>query len=154
LLIVHAKVAAEPAGTPVPVDVLEPGVVIVAVPLTTLQAPVPTTGLLAARVKIPLLQFSKAEPALEAVGRALFARTSVLLEDVQVPLEIVQRSVAVFPAATVTVDVGDDDAAMVADPLTTDHPPVPVTGVFAAIVKLELLHCVILEPANEVVGLA
>ena len=40
----------------------------VAVPLTTLHAPVPTEGLFPARVKLPLLQLLWSGPALAAVG--------------------------------------------------------------------------------------
>ena len=67
-----------PTGTPVTPEVLELGVVIVAVPLTTLQAPVPTEGELPAKVKLPLLQLFKSVPALEVVGTALLVKTTVL----------------------------------------------------------------------------
>ena len=140
LVIVHARVAAEPAGTPVTPEVLELGVVIVAVRLTTLQAPVPTEGEFPARVKLPLLQLFKSEPALEVVGTALFVKTTVLAEVGQLPLDIVQRRVALLPAETVTLEVGDDGVEMVAVPLATVQAPVPITGVFAAIVKAEVLH--------------
>ena len=53
--MVHLKVALVPTGTPVTADVGEAGVVIVAVPLTTVHKPVPTAGVLAASVKPPLL---------------------------------------------------------------------------------------------------
>ena len=57
LLMVQRRVALLPAGTPVTVEVGEEGVVIVAVPLTTLQLPVPTVAVLPANVNEPLLQF-------------------------------------------------------------------------------------------------
>ena len=53
--IVHLNVTLVPTGTPVMVDVGEVGVVIVAVPLTTLQDPVPTVGVLPASVKLVTL---------------------------------------------------------------------------------------------------
>ena len=53
--MVHRSVAGVPAITPVTPEVVELGVVIVAVPLTTLQAPVPVEGVLPARVNEPLL---------------------------------------------------------------------------------------------------
>ena len=56
-VIVHLSVALVPTGTPVTAEVLDVGVVIVAVPVTTLHKPVPTVGLLPASVKFPLLQF-------------------------------------------------------------------------------------------------
>ena len=55
-VIVHLSVALVPTGTPVTVEVLDVGVVMVAVPLTTVHAPVPVTGALPASVKFPLLQ--------------------------------------------------------------------------------------------------
>ena len=68
--MVQRRVALEPTVTPVTVDVREVGVVIVAVPLTTVHVPVPTAGLFAARVKFPLLQLEMSEPALAVVGVA------------------------------------------------------------------------------------
>jgi len=53
--MVHLRVALLPAVTPVTVVVLEEGVVMVAVPLTTDHCPVPITGLLAAMVKVAVL---------------------------------------------------------------------------------------------------
>ena len=55
LVIVHLNVALVPTGTPVTPEVLEVGLEIVAVPLTTVHEPVPVVGLLAAIVKLPLL---------------------------------------------------------------------------------------------------
>ena len=54
LLIVQRNVAV-PAVKPVTPDVAEDGVVIVAVPLTTLQLPVPTDGTFPANVAIVVL---------------------------------------------------------------------------------------------------
>ena len=56
VLMVHRSVALLPAGTPVTPDVGDEGLVILAVPLTTLHNPVPGAGELPARVKLPLLQ--------------------------------------------------------------------------------------------------
>ena len=55
LVIVQRKVAGVPANTPVTPEVAEEGEVIVAVPLITLQLPVPTLGALPASVKELLL---------------------------------------------------------------------------------------------------
>ena len=55
-VIVHLSVALVPTGTPVTVEVLDVGVVMVAVPVTTVHKPVPVTGALPASVKFPLLQ--------------------------------------------------------------------------------------------------
>ena len=54
LLIVQRSVALPPDGTPVTPDVAEDEVVIVAVPLTRLQAPVPVVAVLPASVNEPL----------------------------------------------------------------------------------------------------
>ena len=53
--IVQRNVAVLPAVMPVTPEVAEFAVVIVAVPLTTLHVPVPTVGVLPARVKLALL---------------------------------------------------------------------------------------------------
>jgi hypothetical protein len=55
LTIVHLRVAAVPAGTPVTPEVAKPGVVIVAVPEITLHVPRPVTGVFPASVKLPSL---------------------------------------------------------------------------------------------------
>ena len=55
LLMVHLNVAELPAAKPVTVVVGEDGVVIVTVPLTNDQDPVPAVGVLAAMVNNPLL---------------------------------------------------------------------------------------------------
>jgi len=57
LLIVHLNVTLDPAVTPVTCEVGDDGFEIVALPLTTLHAPVPVVGALPARVNVPLLQF-------------------------------------------------------------------------------------------------
>ena len=56
-VIVHLSVALVPTGTPVTVEVGDEGVVMVAVPVTTVHKPVPITGALPASVKLELLQF-------------------------------------------------------------------------------------------------
>jgi hypothetical protein len=53
--IVHLNVADVPAAMPVTVEVAEFVVVIVAVPLTTVQRPVPLVGVLPAKVKLETL---------------------------------------------------------------------------------------------------
>jgi hypothetical protein len=68
LLMVQRNVALVPLGTPVTVEVGDEALVIVAVPLTTDQEPVPTVAVLPARVNEPLLQFDWSAPALAVVG--------------------------------------------------------------------------------------
>ena len=55
MLTVHLNVALAPTVKPVTVDVGDDAVVIVAAPDTTLQAPVPTAGVLPARVAVVTL---------------------------------------------------------------------------------------------------
>lgn len=52
LLMVHLRVVELPATKPVTVDVGEEGVVIVALPDTTLHVPVPTEGVLAFKLVV------------------------------------------------------------------------------------------------------
>jgi hypothetical protein len=53
-VIVQRRVALDATGRPVTVDVLNDGVVIVAVPETKLHNPVPVVGALPAKVKDPV----------------------------------------------------------------------------------------------------
>jgi len=55
LTMVQRNTAGIPVGTPVTVDASEFGLVIVAVPLCTVQVPVPTDAALPAKVKLVLL---------------------------------------------------------------------------------------------------
>ena len=70
MLTVHRRVAELPAGTPVTPELGVDGVVIVAVPETRDHNPLPTLGVFAAIVKLPLLQFAWSLPALAVVGGA------------------------------------------------------------------------------------
>jgi len=52
-------------------------------------------------------------------------------------------NVALLPAVTpVIVVVGEAAFVMEAEPLTTDQAPVPIAGLFAAMVKVEVLQSV------------
>ena len=55
MVTVHLTVALVPAVTAVIVDVGEPGVVIVAVPLVSVHTPEPTDGVLCVIVKVDVL---------------------------------------------------------------------------------------------------
>ena len=73
----------------------------------------------------------------------------------QLPLDTVQRSVALVPGRTPdTTELGDAGNAMVAVPLTTLHTPAPVNGVVADIVKDGTLHKVWSGPAKAAEGKA
>ena len=68
-------------------------------------------------------------------------------------LAIVQVNVAVDPEFNVTVVVGEEAEVILTSPVTTDQLPVPTVAVFAAIVKVVLVHWDISGPAAAVVGL-
>src|SRR5437868_2506420 len=107
--MVHLKVALAPTVKPVMVVVGEEAVVIVAVPLTTVQAPVPVAGVLAAIVAVVTLHRFWSAPALDVVGglATLTVISSVLL--VQAPLLMVHLRVALAPTVKpVIVVVGED----------------------------------------------
>jgi len=55
LTMVQRNTAGVPVGTPVTVDVAKFGLMIVAVPLCTVQVPVPTDAALPAKIKFVLL---------------------------------------------------------------------------------------------------
>jgi len=89
--------------------------------------------------------------------QAVVVITTSSVEGVQVPLEIVQRRVAVPPEAAnpVTPEVGEVGVVMVAVPDTTDHKPVPAAGVLPAKVAVVAPQAgVISVPALAVVGVA
>ena len=155
LVTVHRSVALVPTGTPDTPDVDELGLAMIAVPLNTLQDPVPVVGLFAASVNVPVLHFSWAMPASAVVAWASLVRTTSSHDEGHTPLVIVQRRVALVPAGTpVTPELAEVEFVIVAVPLTTLHAPVPVVGTFPASVNALLLHCVWSGPAFAVVGTA
>ena len=141
LVTVQRRTAVVPTGTPVTVDVGDVGVVIIAVPLTTVHKPEPGAGLLPASVNEPLLQFVWFGPAAATTNRSFLNET--VAEEVQTPLVTVHLNTAVVPAGTpVTVVVGEVGVVMVAVPLTSVHKPVPGAGLLPAIVNEPVLHSV------------
>jgi hypothetical protein len=70
LVTVHLTTAFVPEGTPVIVVVEEVALVIIAVPVTTLQEPVPTVGDVAAMTNVPLLHCVILMPATDALAGA------------------------------------------------------------------------------------
>lgn len=149
LLIVHCKVAELPIASPVTVVVFNRVSVIFAVPLTTVQIPVPMPGLLATKVKVSLLHCEISGPAFETEGKAKLVMTTSSVE-MHVPLVMVHRKVAELPAGspvTVMEDKQGLGTLMTIGPLTTDQQPVPGDGLFAVRVNDPLLHCEISNPA-------
>ena len=129
--------------------------VMVAVPVTTLQAPVPTDGLLPARVKVPLLQLFRSTPAVAVVGFRLNV-TNISSIEVHTPLVVVHRRVYALPAVPVKVEdmlfMFPNEPPM---PLTILHEPVPTVSVVAAIVTVvrpQVEEPVWSAPALAVVG--
>lgn len=70
LTIVQRSVDRVPGGMPVTPVEGEAVFAIVAIPLTTVQVPVPVAGVFAARVKSPLLHLIWSGPALDTDGKA------------------------------------------------------------------------------------
>ena len=141
LLIVHLKVADAPTVNPVTPELADAGVVIVAAPETKLQLPVPTAGVLPAKVAEVTLHKPWSGPALDVVaGEATLIITSSN-DDAQAPLLMVHLNVALEPIVKpVKPDVGDDGVVIVAVPATTLQLPVPTAGVLPARVAVVTLH--------------
>lgn len=136
----HCNVADDPITSPVTPDVGDAGVVTVAVPDATDHAPVPTAGVLPAKVVVVVLHNVWSGPALAAEGEAYTVITTLSVEE-QVPFVILHRKVAVVPTTSpVTPDVGEEGVVMVAEPEITVHVPVPTAGVFPANVVVVTLH--------------
>ena len=129
LLIVHLKVVLPPTVNPVTVVLGELILVIVPVPLTTLQVPTPLVAVLPDKVAVVVLHRFWSVPALAAVeGKAMFIVTSSVLV-LHAPLLIVQRNTVLLPAVIpVTVVVGLLAVAIVHVPLTILHATLPLTA--------------------------
>jgi len=125
------------------VVVAEDAEVIVADPLTRLQAPVPDEGLLPAMVNVDVLHKDWSAPAVDAVTDASFLMTTSSVE-LQVPLVIVQRIVMfVFVGIEVIVVVADDGVVITEVPPDSTKLHAPVAGdvgLFPAKVNVDVLH--------------
>ena len=124
---VQINVTEVPTLSPVTVEVGLLGVVIIApfVAPGMLQTPVPTEGVLAAKVNEPLLHFAWSTLALAVTGRAFVKTTSS--EAVEQPVITVHRSVTVLPAAKpVTVVFGSKGEVIVAPLEAPTNVQVPV----------------------------
>ena len=139
--MVQRKVTLDPTVIPVTVLVGLDGVVIVAVPLTTVHTPVPTVGVFPANVVLVTLHKPWSVPASAVVGTSdtLMVTSSLLLP--QPPLLMVHLNVTLLPIVRpVTVLVSDDGVVIVPVPLTTVHTPVPTVAVLPASVVVVTLH--------------
>lgn len=143
LLIVHLNVELAPLVNVLTADVGEPTVVTVAVPLNTLHAPVPITGVLPNSALVVTLHNVWSLSALEVVGNSSTWILNVSTVGEQPPSLIVHVKVAVAPMVKLLiVVVGELTDAIVAAPVSTFHVPVPDGGVFPAIVVVVVLHSV------------
>ena len=136
LLIIHRNLYDVP-GIPVKVLVGLVGVVIMPpVPLIMLHAPVPTTGVFAARfvdVSPHIVDPVWSGPALDTVGDCWNVILTSLVDAAQGALLIVHLNLYDVPGIPVKVLVGLVGVVIVSPvPLIMLHNPVPIIGVFAA----------------------
>ena len=124
-------------------------------PVTTDQVPVPVVGLFPANAVLVTLQsVSWSGPALAVVGLA----TLVIVTSSKVgghPLLNCQRNTALVPAGTPVTVVVADEVLVTVTPGAPDiiiHVPVTEGGFTAAIVKTELSHWVMSDPASAAGG--
>jgi hypothetical protein len=149
LLIAHMNTLA-PAPRLVIVVVGDEGVVIVPAPLTRVQVPVPTVGVLPAIVA-ELLHPDCVGPAFAVVGEATPVIVTVEVEGVHGGLLIVQVNTFGPTPNPVTPEVGEEGVVMVPVPLVSVHAPVPAVGVFPASVAV-VPQTLCAGPAFDVVG--
>jgi hypothetical protein len=125
-------------------------------PLATVHAPVPTVGVLAARVVLPVTQIFCVTPALAGVGLLLNVTLTLLEEVGQAPLAVVHCKRYDDPATPVNDDVGLYTFPNAPpEPPVILHIPVPTDGVFPARLTVFIPQVeapVIGEPAFAVVG--
>ena len=121
------------------------------VPVITLQEPVPTVGVFAAKVAVaPQIVWSG--PALATLGLAVKVTTTSSVEGAQGEFAIVQRKVYTFPRVPMNAELGL--LAEVIDPPVPEmmvHVPIPEVGVFAAKTAV-FPQTVWSEPAFAIVG--
>src|SRR5260221_435242 len=108
-----------------------PGVVTLADPASTVHAPVPTVGVLAANVTV-VEQTISSGPAFAVVGDASRVIVMLSFDDGHDPLVTVQTSVLAPTESPVTPDVGSVGDVTLALPAITVHAPVPTLGVLPA----------------------
>ena len=114
------------------------GVVTTPVPAVTVHAPVPTTGVLAA--KCCSWSYKWFDPILLPMSLVIASTLIVIVSvlGVQVPLVIVHTNVFTPVVKPVTPLVGLVGVVTVAVPAVTVHAPVPTVGAFAAKVAVGL----------------
>ena len=151
LTMLHMNTFA-PTPNPVTPDVGEEGVVIVPAPLTNVHVPVPVVGAFPANVAV-VPQIDWFDPAAEVVGPPVLNIVTVSVLAVQGGFAMVHMNTLAPETVPVIVLLGEPGAVIVPEPLTSVHVPVPVAGVFPAIVKLDI-HPDCVGPAFAAVGVA
>src|ERR1051326_5954585 len=141
-----------PTERPVTPDVGSPALVTFALPAITVHAPVPTDGVLPARVVV-VEQTVSSGPALAVVGEASRVITTVSLDGGQLALLIVQTNAFTPTERAVTPEVGSPDVVTIAFPVMTVHAPVPTNAVLPAR-EVVVEQTVSSGPALAVVGAA
>ena len=130
LVTVQTKVL-PPTERPVTPDDGSAGVVTLPDPASTVHAPVPTVGVLPARVAI-VKQTVSSGPALAVVGGASRVITTVSFDEGQLAFVIVQTNAFAPTERPVTPEVGSPGVVTLPVPVRTVHAPVPTDGVLAA----------------------
>lgn len=153
LLIVHTNVALAPFTK---LDTSEVGSVVftrIAVPLTTVQLPVPTIGVLPVSVAVVTSQSIWSTPVMATVGKESTLTITSSTELGHIPLLIVHcRVVPDGMANPVNPLLGSFELVTVAVPLTTLHKPFPTVAAFADSVVLATLQRDWSTPALATVG--
>ncbi|HEY6190915.1 MAG TPA: hypothetical protein VI215_01165, partial [Bacteroidota bacterium] len=139
-----------PTERPVTPDVGSPALVTFALPAITVHAPVPTDGVLPARVVV-VEQTVSSGPALAVVGEASRVITTVSLDGGQLALLIVQTNAFTPTERAVTPEVGSPGVVTIALPVMTVHAPVPTNAVLPAR-EVVVEQTVSSAPAFAVVG--
>jgi len=129
------------------------GEVIVPAPDTKVQLPVPIAGVLPFNVATVAQTVCDA-PALDAVGVKKRVIDTVDVDGGQVPLLIVHWKIFVPKPSAVNPVVGEDALLIKPEPETKFHKPVPIAGVFAAMVAVDTAQILCETPAFATVGIA
>ena len=153
LVILQRITTVVPAIKPVIVVVGELAVVIVAVPLTTLQLPVPMVAVLPAKVAVVTLHMVWFGPASATVAGSDTLMVIVSVDGGQLAFVIVHTKVDVPPIVNpVTPLVAEPGVVTTAVPDTTVQTPVPTPAEFPDNVVVVVLHNAKSGPALAVVG--